>query len=314
MRPVKTLQKWTILFLCYSFFSLPALALVDYTESARFKPQSSGASSVSRKGAATRSVTRPQKKRNHRGGLGLELHSGLSYDTQDVEIGTKAGKVSALAFATHIQTRYNIFLAATVTQMRSDSIDLVSEKTSFQRGNPEILLGLNWLQFGKKEELATVDLYGGLSFGQKGSDFATQRSDQIVGVSTAKRFYDLALGLGYELRLTGDPEGGELGIGNITRLSASLGWVVSHDIRFLIEGHAYDVRAGSGLGNALEETAKFGVMKPQLQLKLGRFIDFTLGATVRTRRLKDDTLLQARLWNLEGAYGSGVFTGLNINI
>lgn len=291
-------------------FTSQAMALVDYTETETFEPQSSGASAVSKKAPVSRSTTRPKRQTRGRG-LGLQLNSGISYGSQDVEVGDQSGKVDSLGFEAQIQTRYNVFLAASYSQYKSSDEDFVENSTSYQKGNPELIIGFNWLQFGKPQDLATIDLYGGLVFGQSGSEFATTRSDQVVGVSTAKRFHELALGLGYEMRLTGDAEAGELQVGNISKLSASLGWVVSNDIRFLVEGHSYTVASSE---EGLQEDTKFSVLKPQLQLKLSPLIDLSLGATLRTRRIKEGTLTAARLWNLEGAYGSGLFAGLSINI
>ena len=299
-------------FLLLCFFARPGHALVDYTEPEAFVPQSSGAASVSKKAPVSRSTTKP--KRQTRGkGLGLQLNTGLSFSAQDVSMGDTNGKVDQLAFEAHIQTRYNIFLAASYAQMKSSDISLVSDKTSYQKGNPEVILGFNWLQFGKPQDLATIDLYGGLSFGQNNSDFATQRSDRFFGVTTAKRFQNFALGLGYEMRLTDDPVAGELAVGNISKLSASLGWVVSNDIRFLVEGHTYNV-GNKDVSGGLTQDVKFSVLKPQLQLKLSPLIDLSLGATLRTRRLKEEVLTEAKLWNFDGAYGSSLFAGLSINI
>lgn len=298
--------------LTLSLTTLSAHALVDYTEKEAFVPQQSGASATAQKAPVSRSVTKP--KRQARGaGLGLELNSGVSFGTQDIEVGATNGKASTMGFDAQIQTRFNVFMAASYFQMKSDDRALAPSSNSFQKGNPELLIGFNWLQFGRPQDLATVDLYGGLSFGQKGSDFATSRSDKIVGVSTAKRFHTIGLGLGYEMRLTEEPESGELSIGNISKLSASLGWVVSNDIRFLVEGSSYTV-GSSDSASGLQEDVKFAILKPQLQLKLSPLVDLSLGATLRTRRLKDETLTGARLWNIQGAYGSGLFAGLSINI
>ncbi len=292
-----------------------SFALVDYTENEAFKPQRSGASSVANKAPASRSVTKPK-----RGGGGdstpLGFNTGLSYGTQDIELEGQTGKVETMGLEAHFQTRYNIFMAVSYFQTKSSSGSLVTEQTSFQKGNPEITLGFNWLQFGKASDLATVDLYGGLSLGQANSDFATERSDQVVGVSTAKRFYNFALGLGYEYRMTGNGGANEMAIGNITKLSASLGWVVSSDIRFLIEGSTYNIAGTDDAGALLrlQEKVSFSTVTPQIQLKISPLVDLSLGAKFRTRRLKDSNLTQARLWSLDGAYGNGVFAGLNFNI
>ncbi|MCF8058454.1 MAG: hypothetical protein K9K67_04105 [Bacteriovoracaceae bacterium] len=289
-------------------------ALVDYTEAEAFSPQKSGASSVATKAPVSRSVTKPKQSSNTSEPMGF--NTGLSYGTQDIELDGQSGKVETMGFEGHFQTRYNVFMAVSYFQTKSSSSSLVTERTSFQKGNPQIILGFNWLQFGKPSDLATIDLYGGISLGQSNSDFATERTDQLVGISTAKRFYNVALGLGYEVRLTGSGVANEMAIGNISKLSASLGWVVSPDIRFLIEGSTYSIESSDDSGAALrlQEKVSFSTVKPQLQLKITPLVDLTLGAKFRTKRLKDSNLTQARLWNLEGAYGNGIFAGLSFNI
>lgn len=291
-------------------------ALVDYTEEESFRPQKSGASSVSKKAPVSRSVTKPKSKASSGKGLNLGINMGVSYATQDVELAGQTGKVDTMAIEAHVQTRYNIFMALSHYQAKSSDDGLVEDSTSFQQGNSEVLLGFNWLQFGKSSELVTVDLYGGVSLGRANSDFATERTDRIVGVSTAKRFYNFALGLGYEYRMTGDGGEDEMAIGNIGKLQASLGWVVSSDIRFLIEGSTYSIDASDNpsASNRLQEKIDFSTITPQLQLKLSPLVDLSLGARFRTRRLKSSQLTAARLWSLEGPYGNSVFAGLSVNI
>jgi hypothetical protein len=310
-------QKFLQLFPVILFFTLaPSFALVDYTEQEDFTPQKSGASSVSKKAPVSRSVTKPKRSSSAGEGLNLGINMGVSYGTQDVELNGQSGKVDTMAIEAHLQTRYNIFLALSHYQAKSSDSGLVEDSTSFQQGNSEIMLGFNWLQFGKSSELVTVDLYGGVSLGRANSDFATERTDRVVGVSTAKRFYNFALGLGYEYRMTGNGAADEMAIGNIGKLQASLGWVVSSDIRFLIEGSTYSMASSDDPGASirLEEDLDFSTITPQLQLKLSPLVDMTLGARFRTRRIKSAQLTAARLWSLEGAYGNSVFAGLSVNI
>ena len=267
-------------------FSLPqSHALVDYTEAEEFTPQQSGASSVAKKAPVSRSVTKP-KRSSGSGGPSLGINTGMSYGSQDVELEGRTGKVDTMAFEAHLQTRYNVFMALSYYQAKSSDDTLVTDSTSFQKGNPEVVLGFNWLQFGKPAEMATIDLYGGMSLGQDNSDFATGRTDTIFGVSTAKRFHTLALGLGYEMRLTDDGVEGEMNIGNISKLSASLGWVVSRDIRFLVEGATYSIGRGTDEGAALrlEEKVSFSTVTPQLQLKLSPLVDMSLRGSSSLRR------------------------------
>lgn len=297
-------------------FPYSAHALVDYSEEIGFEPQNSGASSVrapAPSSVPTQTITKSAPRK--RGGSSVGIHTGLMYQSQNVELNDINGKVDQVSFEAHFQTTYNLFLDATFYQAKSSDASLISDDTGFQNGNPKVILGFNWLQIGRPAEMATIDLYGGMSFGQKDSDFATTRNDQIVGISTAKRFYELALGLGYEYQMTGNPDdqSGELGLGNISVLSASLGWVVSSDIRFLVEGKSYRISAGRE-SNEVNEDVAFSTITPQMQLKLSPLINFNLGAKFRSRRIDNQLLLGARLWNLDGAYGNGVFAGLSVNL
>jgi len=307
------------LYTTFALFSLTysSFALVDYTEEESFAPKNSGASRVRKPSPSPApqvqtSVTKPRVEGRAPSGM---FNTGVMYGSQDVELEGITGKVDTMSFEAHFQTRYNIFMGLDYYQAKSTSGNFGNNGSSFQKGNPEVKLGFNWLQFGGAGEQATIDLYGGLSVGQDGSDFATVRDDKLLGVTTAKRFYNFALGLGYEVRLTGGSGEQELDIGNISRLSASLGWVASPDIRFLVEGSTYNIGRGGDSGlNRLGEDAKFSTVSPKLQLRLSSMFDLTLGAHFRTRRLKEATLVGAKLWNLDAAYGNVIFAGLAVNI
>lgn len=314
--PAKLLFKISLLFT----LSFSSFALVDYTEEEAFAPKNSGASRVkspppSSASRAQTSVTKPRVEGRNSGASSGMFNTGVMYGTQDVELEGVTGKVDTMSFEGHFQTRYNIFMGLEYYQAKSTSGNFGNNGSGFQKGNPEITLGFNWLQFGGAGEQATIDLYGGLSVGQEGSDFATVRDDKILGVTTAKRFYNFALGLGYEVRLTGGSGEGELDVGNISRLSASLGWVVSPDIRFLVEGSTYNIGSGGDSSlNRLGEDTKFSTISPKLQLRLSPMFDLSLGAHFRTRRLREATLVGAKLWNLDAAYGNVIFAGLAVNI
>jgi hypothetical protein len=312
-------QKLTFLIMI-SLASSGLSALVDYTESEDFKPKSSGASRSIKKQSPAASASASVKssvKRSSSGASGRYHFSGsVNYGSQDVGLDGKNGKMDMMEVEALLQTSYNIFAQARYYQASSSDDALVTQSTSFQRGNADIILGFNWLQFGGSSDRATVDLYGGLRLGQDESDFASSRTDRILGVSTAKRFEDFAIGLGYEVQLTGTGNDSEMSIGNISKISASLGWVVSRDIRFLIEGFTYQVSAADSGASSLflEQELKFSTLNPQLQLKLSPMIDLTLGASFRTRRLKDSVLTSAKLWSLQGAYGRSLFAGLSVSI
>jgi hypothetical protein len=296
------------------FTSIQTLALVDYTESDSFVPSRSGAVSVKPVQMNKQNIKRPARQEKTGGRSSTRLSGEISYASQSVSLNDTEGKVSTLKLKTHFETDYNIFLDASYYQASSSSSSLIGENgSSSQKGNPEVVLGFNWLKIGKSADAVTVDILAGFSFGQKNSSFATGRNDKIVGVMTAKRFHHFVLGLGYELRMVGDTQGeSELSIGNITTLEANLGWVVSHDIRFLLAAKRYSISAGDSTNaRYLDQNVSFGTISPKLLLSLSPYIHMSLGANFRSRRIKDSNYLGARLWNLDAPYGNSLDVGLS---
>jgi hypothetical protein len=196
----------------------------------------------------------------------------------------------------------------------ADSDDApITEQTSSQNGNPEVILGFNWLKFGRSHELATIDLYAGHSFRSR-SDLGSSRNDIITGVETSKRFHEFFIGLGYEYQMTGTPEDiGEADIGNIQKLMATIGWRATPDIQFIIEGESVKVRASDDSFRALrlDEELSFASVSPKIGLGLRPYIQLELGARFQTREVSDSSkLFQTRLWSMGGAYGNSIFAGL----
>lgn len=302
-----------ILFISILFAATSAHALVDYTEQVPSQPNVRAP-----KRSAPRSVKRMSNPRNGSSNLpsgAFEL--GSQYESQNVDIGSGDGTVSMINFNGHFQTPYNIFLDFAFWGASTDDVAL-SDSSSIQAGNPTVALGFNWLQFGKTNEMATIDLYGGLSI-RGNSAFASSRTDKIVGVETTKRFYAFALALGYELRLTGTPDKvEELDIGNIHKLSATVGWMVSHDIQFAVEGATIKVNNADATGrvNFLAQETSFAYVAPKLGLSITPQVQFELGAKFRTKRADGNgqNLAAARLWDLQGSYGNTIFGGLNFSI
>lgn len=307
------MKKNLLLFFTLFLISKYSFALVDYTESSpepapaptkikRIAPPSSTNSSVaSGSGMITRS-----------GPSGV-FELSANYGMIDAQVGDQSGKVNVTSFQGHFETSYNIWLDAAWSMGSFDSSSTIGEGSS-QKGNPQVILGVNWLEFGGGADRASMDFIGGANIGQKNSGFATSRTDKIVGVETAKRFGTFVFGLGYRVWLTGSPsQETELNIGNIQRLNASLGWMVSPDIRFAVEAATVSIGAGDG-DNALSEKISFGTVSPSLQLTISPMVSLDLGAVFRSKRLKDENLLNARLWNLPGSYGNKIYAGLNFSL
>lgn len=317
-------SKKNFLFLSFvSFFVFKAqlaYALVDYTEDSSFVPKNSGARSVKQNQTVKRpsnsSATRTSSRSKSSGMPSYRIVTELSYGTQDVKLNEVNGKASVLHFHGYFATDYNIFLDTSYYQMSSSDSDLsASGESSSQKGNAEVKIGFNWLEIGRAADAVTIDLYGGYSFGQKNSLFATSRDDRLIGITTTKRFFQFVLGLGYELRMTGDGDSDEMNIGNIGTIEANLGWMVSNDIRFLLTAKSYRVNQGDeNSAFFLNRDLNFSTISPKVILSLSPHINLSLGGHFQTRRLKDQEALGANLWGLEGAYGASLLAGLSFTM
>lgn len=295
-------------------FASNLYALVDYTE-----PETSRPTGVKGPTAAVpaQQVKRVAPKTSVSNATNMaHINFGLGHEALDVSTGERSGKVGLNHFYTHFQTNYDLFLSASFWTANSDDAP-VTEQSSSQNGNPEVILGFNWLKFGRPHELATIDLFVGHSF-RSSSDLGSSRNDMIAGIETSKRFHDFFLGLGYEFQMTGTPEDSlEADIGNIQKLTASLGWRATADIQFIIEGESVTVRPSEDSSHpiSLDEELSFASITPKLGLGLRPYFQLELGARFQTQEVKDaGQLYQTRLWNMGGAYGNSIFAGLNISI
>lgn len=290
-----------------------AHGLVDYTESrvdaespaTRAAPPAAAASMVRREA--------PSRSSANNGPAAFQLAAG--YESLDFDFEGSGRKVGFTRLNAHFQTNYDIFMAASFWRATTDSA-LLSESGDSQNGNPQAIIGFNWLRFGAAQEMATIDIYGGASF-RGNSDLASSRSDTIAGVETSKRFYDFFLGLGYEVRLTGAARNeAERDIGNIQKLSASVGWRATPDIQFIVEGSSISVAPGDETKSLfLKEKQSFASITPKLGLFLRPVFQLELGARFQTKAANTpESLIEARLWDLSGAYGNSLFANINFSL
>ena len=299
-----------------SFLNLgECFALIDYTENANVNPRNAGARSLNPK----KNNKVPKKIINQVKGSVRTKSSDISkkhielsftYESIGVSLNKRVGKGQLFFLKGTLRTDYNIFLS--FSYLQAQSLDF-RKKDNWESGNRKFILGLNWLRFGTGNDAAIVDLYGGLDIGQNDSLFITSRTDKIFGIRTMKKLFNIVIGLSYEIYLTGVPENrSEMMIGDISRLIFSLGWIVSPDIRISLEANTYDISSVSNVDveYALREDQKFSSISSKIDLSFNSMIGFDIGAIFRTRRLKQDKLLSARLWNYAGSYGNSVYSGL----
>ena len=303
--------------LFFIFILNSAFALVDYTEQ-----ETSNIPMVQAQGGpvsakAPRQIRRFNRKTTskRKGGLIQSFRFGTAVEAIKVNYKGFDRKITRYIVNTQIQTAFNVFTNINYWRASTDS-SVISKKSSDQKGNPTWKLGFNWLRFGKKEEITTIDIYGGLMFKSDNSSFASSRMDKIVNIETSKRFYELALALAYEFRVTGTPSReGELPVGNMNKISAAIGWRVSNDINISLEGVYNKIRGNnSGIeGSILNQGFTFGYITPKLNLLLGEYIGIELGALFRTNKISTNSeILKAYLWDIEGLFGNSIFSGITI--
>lgn len=284
-----------------------AFGLVDYSDDEDTSSVKKSVKSIGKGSSAKKSRGAPSV---------IEFNS--KYDSVKVNTndGGTTGGLDIIKTKIFVQTPYSIFFDASYWQASSQ--DLYATKSN-QAGNPEAKIGFNWLKLGNDADAAKVDLYGGYAFRATNTLVGSSRNDQIFGVHTSKRFADFAIAFGGEYRKSGTPtNSSDLIIGDVTRMHAALGWVATQDIRMSLEADMYTVRAGQGdqLKN-LQNDISFSTLTPKLHLGLSQYVELELGTSIRTRKPvvpNNQNLMDAKLADFTGVYGSSMFAGLNISI
>ncbi|MFG1483591.1 hypothetical protein ABMA79_12665 [Halobacteriovorax sp. HFRX-2_2] len=293
-------------------FNFSALALVDYS------PKSSGASSynpvTTRPSAPARSeraVSRAQAP-----SASSDLWAFLP-DYYDFSLGYVANKsfftdenINFVNFNLKMGFAHGIFLDLAASGAQS------LETAEFEQASTGVKLGFNWLEVGNDYNKLIIDSYLGMRFKGK-SEFATQRNDRILGITTEKRFGAAALGVDYE-RIFADTldTDEEMAIGDISHIKANLGIMVSHEIQFLLTYGEVKVAASDFFtANSLRSDLKYSYLMPQMFLRMSRSVRLNMGAGFQVTRPDSSVLNEtAKLWDLPVLYGNTLFAGLNLSI
>ena len=303
-------MRWNLSIICCFVFS-NLWALVDYSEP-EARPVVRRVQSPRPSPAPVQTVKTNQVTKRSAPSLGT-FHLGTGYESISVKASEQDNKAAMYRVYGHLATKYNLFLEVFHWWANSDQ---VSSKTL--QGNPTMLLGLNWLRWGEFAEQATVDIYGGVSYKGSNNGFASTRTDKIFGLQTTKRFYSFSLALSYEMRLTGNPSNAqEMEIGNIQKLSGTIGWVATPDIAFQLEGVNYRIGSGDSGERELVQQSKlsYSYVAPKAELILSPWVKLGLGARFLTKKMNSSQdMLPARLWDLPAAYGNSIFANLNLTI
>lgn len=294
------------------FLTFSAFGLVDYTDDNINDYQPASPNSVKK------IVNKPSPKRTSRGGGAKWLTLTPFYESLDIR-SEKEGSVAFTGVDLELRTQSSIYFKGSYYQAASSSEEL-TESGSYTAGNPELLVGINWLDFTGKNDGARFDLIAGARLKETNGTFASSRNDQIIGLETSKSFQQFVLGLGIHYTLTGTPDReDELSIGNITNYKVALGWFATPDIRFSVETNIYNIteQTNEDISNRLEEEISFSSLSSKVYLGLSPSITLVMGGVFRTDKLDQDrevNYLDARLYGLEGAYGNSLFSSLSFSL
>ena len=130
-------------------------------------------------------------------------------------------------------------------------------------------------------------------------------------------WYIMDYHFGYGLALTGPTKNvDEVAIGNIQTLSVAIGWIVSSDIRFLLEGESFKVLSKMNENSMfLSRDYQFSYISPKVILGISPFVSLEMGGVFRTKREHTtDEFINAKLWNLKGAYGNSIYASLSFEL
>lgn len=294
------------------FFPLYANALVDYSDSTSVRGQKKNIrkkkQSIKIPSNVASSKTSQKQRFSGPSSFDLKLtHESINLEEFDAKVGLN--RIHGF-----FQTPYNIFLDVNYWMAQSND-DLMTSTSEYQAGNVDLRLGFNWLNFGGVSDQANINfLLGGNLAGGK-SDFSHSRSDKYVGIETSKKFLDFIVGFGYGLTLTGTPSRNEdILIGNIQTLSMAIGWVVSSDIRFVLEGESFKILSKVDDGRiSLDRDYQFSYISPKVILGLSPYVSLEMGGIFRTKREEiTDEFIKAKLWDQKGAYGNSIYASLSL--
>ena len=293
-------------------------ALVDYGEQESTPVVKRVSRPKSKPRAISRGSTGAKSSGNSSGINSIQFKT--SYQSMDVAIDNAEGaqKYGLIQIQGKIDTSYNFYVMGDYWQGRiTESAD--RSKGADQKGNPSLRVGLKWFESGGKQDGTRADLIAGLSMGQSDSEIAHSRDDRIFGLTTYKRFFNMVLLLSGEYRDTGTPENSShLSIGNILGLTASLGWIVSNDIRMSLSAHRYRISQGNPSDqNPLLETISVATLVPRLSLTLVPMVELDIYGVFRTNKpvlAQGQDLTEARLLDIPGAYGNTIGASIGLSL
>ena len=282
---------------CFSFLACGGLpALVDYSDD-------SGAW-VSKEGLSHK---KKSVKASSRGAIKKRSAFALSPFKADISLGREGirsdgERINFWIWENFVRMPWDFFLQTRYRRAEGGGGGL--------GGNGMGLLGFNWLRYGGSGNRVDVDIFGGVTWGRKGSRFATSRIDKMFGLKTRKSLYRTILEMGFQHHLTGRPEEGELAVGDIQTVSMELGQKVSHDIFVGLEGGVVRVSPSErGLAHKMD----WVYLSPLLKLNFSSMVAVSFEADLRTARASPKEARKARLarlWDFPAACGDSLKVAL----
>jgi hypothetical protein len=237
--------------------------------------------------------------------------------SEDVNLEDDSAKVSKYNFDLHTRLTNSIKVDLKYQMIASKNERLAATSQS-QKGNPEAVVSLDWINFGERGNRTSIDVLMGHRWGVTGSEFASSRNDFILGVQSFKTLGPIALGLGYTVDLTGNPQSAsESYIGNVQTLKASLGWMVSSEIRMALHASRINITQSGNEENynVLENDLEFTVINPELSLTLGPMVDLTLGGYFRSQSEDfQNGYEDIRLPQYNALWGNSIYSGLEFSL
>ncbi len=278
-----------------------AYGLVDYSD------QASEGAAPQREKAASGKRAAPTSSNGQASAFQSELRFG--YESLEADTTTGQARANFYRLGARLQTPYSLYIDVSGAMASTRSAEL-SDSRKEQVVNPEMVIGLNWLQFAGATGPASIDLTVGHRFGLDSGDFAATHSDYIFGVETKKRIHNFALGLGYQYTLTGDNKNSDdLQIGNVHHLFGEFGYQATMDIVFSLAAGHYTFNTPSDQSdNALQEKMTSSYFSPKLSLLLSPGFTLELGAIFQGKRVADANLLvNEKLHAYKALYGDSLF-------
>ena len=312
-----------ILSLLCLFLADSALGLVEYSNDRNLhSKRSAGKAKSIRVKKRLKKSSSGLKKRSFRKFVSKRPSSILfdfvtGYEGHKASLPQGEGTVGFYTVNGRFQTDVDIYMDINYWHTASNK-GIFSGSEGEKKGNTSVKLGFNWLRVGKPANQSVVNFYGGMMLPVKNTQFASSRTDKMLGIETSKRFGTFLMAFGFDLRLTGTPsDADEMDIGNISTVMGGISWMASSDIRFVLELATVNISAGNNEQRAIsnEKKVSFSYLSPQFSLSLSPLVNFKMGARFNSKRIEDKSQLSAaRLWDLKGAFGNSIFTELSITI